>query len=57
MQDRCPLCHDILYKVESDVQNENIDFTEQREVEEDENERRPEDLLLIHPLPADHLVR
>uniref|UniRef100_A0A1B6C141 RING-type domain-containing protein n=1 Tax=Clastoptera arizonana TaxID=38151 RepID=A0A1B6C141_9HEMI len=53
VQDRCPLCHDILYKVEADVQNEQNAIVEDRDVEEDGQERRPEELLLIHPLHLD----
>jgi len=45
VQDRCPLCHDILYKVEA-------------EVKEDAGGRRgTDDPLLIHPLPADDIPR
>lgn len=57
VQDRCPLCHDILYKVESEVK-ENED--EVRDAQQRAGERRREtgaEPVLVQPLPQDDVAR
>lgn len=57
VQDRCPLCHDILYKVESEVKENEDEVRDAQQRAGDRQRETGADPILLQPLPQDDVAR